>query len=97
MRNRLRRPEVPVQGLPDGTHPIRLESGWFATDGDIWWMQVGGSWVSLAKLGIERTLDDCEIVARASGQTTLFFSESTCTPDSTEGSTTDLWIISLGT
>jgi len=80
--------------IPDGTYPIRLESGWFASDGGLWWMHVGGSWVSLAELGMERIGDDCQIIPRASGQTTLFFG-TTCAPDSSQGHPAELWIISL--
>lgn len=83
------------EGLPDRTHPVRLESGWFTTDGDVWWMHIGDTWVSLAELGMERTGDGCQIIPRASGQTTLFFAESTCTPDGSQGFPTDLWVISL--
>ncbi len=83
------------EGLPDRTHPIRLESGWFTTDGDVWWMHIGDTWVSLAELGMERTGDGCQVIPRASGQTTLFFAESTCTPDGSQGFPTDLWVISL--
>jgi len=79
------------EDLPDGTHPTRLESGWFATDGDLWWMHAGGSWVSLADLGVESIGDVCQIVPRASGQTTLFF-RRTCT---SQAFPKDLWIISL--
>jgi hypothetical protein len=83
------------EGLPEGTDLIRLESGWFATDGDVWWMHLGDRWVSLADLGMERTGDGCQIVPRGAGQTTIFFSTGTCTPDSSQQSTADLWIISV--
>jgi hypothetical protein len=49
-------------GRPDGTHPWRIESGWFATTddeytwftGQNWWMNVGDSWVSLDETGHTR-------------------------------------------
>ena len=48
------------EGRPDGTHPVRVESGWFSTVGDQggpiggadWWMNVGDAWVALADLEI---------------------------------------------
>jgi hypothetical protein len=82
-------------GFPGGADLIRLESGWFATDGDAWWMHLGDSWVSLADLGMEHAGDGCQTVPRGAGQTTVFFSTGTCTPDSSQQSTTDLWIISV--
>jgi hypothetical protein len=87
-------------GSPAGTDLIRLESGWLATDGDMWWMHLGDSWVSLQDLGMDRTRDGCQIVPRGAGQTTVFFSVGTCTPDG-DGRTSwvaggDLWIISVG-
>jgi hypothetical protein len=83
------------EGFPGGAELIRLESGWFATDGDVWWMHLGDSWVSLADLGMERTGDGCQVVPRGAGQTTVFFSTGTCTPDSSQEGTGDLWIISV--
>ena len=83
------------EGSPGGTDLIRLESGWFATDGDAWWMHLGDSWVSLVDLGMERTRDGYQIVPRGTGQTTVFFSTGTCTPDSSQVGTADLWIISV--
>jgi hypothetical protein len=89
--NRSRAPD----GFPGGTDLIRLESGWFATDGDLWWMHLGDSWVSLADLGMDRTRNGCHIVPRGTGETTLFFSTGTCMHDSSHQLTTDLWIISV--
>jgi len=84
------------QGRPAGTTPVRLESGWFATDGDAWWMHLGGAWVSLAELGFDLNGQTCRVAPRASGQTTAFFATSMCSPPYvTEGPTTGLWIISL--
>jgi hypothetical protein len=82
-------------GSPGDVDLIRLESGWFATDGDAWWMHVGDSWVSLAGLGMEHPRDGCQIVPRGAGHTTFFFSTGTCGLDISQQSTTDLWIISL--
>ena len=62
---------------------------------DKWCMHVGDTWVSLAELGMEHPEDGCQVVPRAAGQTTLFFSGSTCTLDSSQAFPTDLWIISL--
>jgi hypothetical protein len=45
-------------------------------------------------LELERIGDDCQIIPRASGQTTLFFG-NTCAPDSSQGHPAELWIISL--
>jgi len=70
-------------GLPAGTYPTRLESGWFASDGDkggpdsgdTLWMQVGGTWVSLADMGMERLQpSDCWVHKTAVGTTTFFLS-----------------------
>jgi hypothetical protein len=83
------------EGFPEGAHLIRLESGWFATDGDVWWMHLGDGWVSLADLGLENSENGCQAIPRASGQTTAFFSRDTCIPDRPQAHPTDLWIISL--
>jgi hypothetical protein len=83
------------QGFPNDTNLVRFESGWFATDGDVWWMHAGDQWISLTELGMERTGDACPIVPRGAGQTTLFFAWSECVPDSSQELPTDLWIISV--
>jgi hypothetical protein len=68
-------------GRPGGTYPTRLESGWFASDGDkggsyfgdTLWMQVSGTWVSLADMGMERLQpSDCWVHKTAVGTTTFF-------------------------
>jgi hypothetical protein len=57
-------------------------------------MHLGDTWGSLAELEMERTGNRRQIIPRASGRTILF-SGSTSTQDSSEGSPTELWIISL--
>jgi hypothetical protein len=94
------------EGLPEGTHPVRLESGWFAndgsiggsSDGDAWWMHVGNTWVSLAELGMERPgptvggQSGCVVSVIAAGHTTFFQGTSQCLPG---GDSRDLWVLSL--
>lgn len=84
------------EGYPAGTTPIRLESGWFATGDEQWWMYLGDTWVSLSDLGMESDGPGCLLAPKASGQTTIFFATSHCNPPYVAGGqTTDLWILSL--
>ena len=79
-------------GRPESTFLLLLESGWFAnngsqgssSDGDVWWMHVGDTWVSLADLGIEQ---HCAGARPTSvDNTTTFFFGRGCP---------DWWILSL--
>jgi hypothetical protein len=87
------------EGRPNGTHVTRLESGWFASDGDVggplWgdelWAYIGDSWVSLAEMGIEKSGDGCVVFKRALGNTTLFESGSCQGPRRVR----DLWVLTL--
>lgn len=72
---------------PSGAYPIPLESGWFARDGDAWWIHLGGTWLSLAELGMEGG----PVTATAIGDTTFFFTEGWLPGGSNAG---DLWILS---
>lgn len=94
-------------GLPADTYPIRLESGWFAndgsiggrSDGDAWWVHVGGTWVSLAELGMETPgptvggQSGCVVSATAVGQTTFFQGTGSCRPSGSDAR--DLWVLNL--
>jgi hypothetical protein len=95
-------------GLPDGTrHLVRMASGWFANDGDIgghsdgdvWWMLVNGTWVSLADLGMEvpdpsaTERSRCTVHPTATEATTFFFA-SGC-PDDSLSLPAYLWVLDL--
>ena len=92
------------EGRPDGTYPVRLESGWFANDGgrfgdpdeggDELWMYVGDTWVSLAELGMEQSAEHCVVGKEAVGNTTLFEGVFRCLPSRTP-SADGLWILTL--
>ena len=84
-------PDPRPEGRPDQSHPVRLESGWFANDGSKrdnsegdWWMHVGDTWVSLAELGLDE--GRCEGVFPTAVENTAFFFGRDCP---------DLWILSL--
>ncbi len=87
-------------GRPDDTHPVRLESGWFATDGsiggpsdgDVWWMHVDGTWISLVDLGMEHPEPGC-IVSATAIETTTFFFGGDCFPWDSDAR--NVWILSL--
>lgn len=87
-------------GRPDDTNPVRLESGWFATDGsiggpsdgDAWWMYVDGTWISLVDLGMERPEPDCIVSATATETTTFFFGGPCFFWDS---NARNVWVLSL--
>jgi len=84
------------QGYPTDARLIRLESGWFATDDQAWWMHLGDTWLPLSELGLDLGGQTCLPTPRASGHTTVFFAPSLCSPANVPmGHTTDLWIISL--
>ena len=83
-------------GHPEGTHPLRLESGWFAFKddevGEELWMYLGDGWVSLSELGMERPDDRCWGNIWAAGNTTILRDVS-CPAKARQGD--EMWILTM--
>jgi hypothetical protein len=95
-------PDAPPPGVgyPGGTTPIRLASGWFAndgsqggpTDGDGWWMYVGGEWLSLEEIGVEGSpsVGGGGVRSTAIGEITIFYTSG----QYLFGRSRNVWILS---
>lgn len=79
-------------GIPEGTHPVHVESGWFSTVGDqggylggqAWWMNVGDTWVSLEDMSANEFCGASTIMAV---ENTTFITGGGCAAD--------IWILHL--
>jgi hypothetical protein len=89
--------EPPPEGHPDGTYPLRLESGWFALKGDDkgeeLWMYLGDAWVSLSELGMERPDDRCWANNIAATGNTTILRDVRCPAKARQGD--EVWILTI--
>jgi hypothetical protein len=84
------------EGHPEGTHPQRLESGWFASKnfdvGEELWMYLGDAWVSLSELGMKRLEERCWGNIAAAGNTTIL-RDLRCPAHHRQGN--DMWVLTI--